>query len=253
MPSNTIQIKRSSVGGKVPLISDLEYGELAVNFADGNLFFKSSSNIIEKLASREAIEISTAMQNASSDWETTSTTVQSNSATEWSNSIANDYTRSNFLPLTGGTLTGQFEVSGSSSSTTLYVENEKVGINTETPNEALTVVGAVSATGGFYDATGLISGAHFAAEIITTTTHNQAATTSHNLYDDDVTGATITVTLLPVANHVGVTSHKKIGTTASVILTPPAGVTIDGASSYTLTTPYEAVRIFTDGISYYIE
>lgn len=44
--SNKIILKKSSVGAKVPLTSDLEYGELALNYADGKLYFKNSSNVV---------------------------------------------------------------------------------------------------------------------------------------------------------------------------------------------------------------
>lgn len=40
--SNQITLKKSSVSGKVPLPADLEYGELALNYADGKLYFKKS-------------------------------------------------------------------------------------------------------------------------------------------------------------------------------------------------------------------
>ena len=40
----TIKLKKSSVPGKVPLPSDLAYGELAVNYTDGRLYFKDSAN-----------------------------------------------------------------------------------------------------------------------------------------------------------------------------------------------------------------
>jgi hypothetical protein len=39
-------LKKSSVLGKTPLVTDLEYGELALNYADGKLFYKTSSNSI---------------------------------------------------------------------------------------------------------------------------------------------------------------------------------------------------------------
>lgn len=44
-------LKRSSVSGKVPLTSDLEYGELAINYADGIAYFKKSDNTIGILSS----------------------------------------------------------------------------------------------------------------------------------------------------------------------------------------------------------
>ena len=45
--SNQIILKKSSVGAKVPLTTDLAYGELALNYADGKLYYKDSSNAIK--------------------------------------------------------------------------------------------------------------------------------------------------------------------------------------------------------------
>ena len=42
---------RSSVSGNIPATIDMNYGELALNYADGKLFFKDSSNNIQVLAS----------------------------------------------------------------------------------------------------------------------------------------------------------------------------------------------------------
>jgi hypothetical protein len=44
--SQKIILKKSSVPSKVPQLSDLEYGELAINYADGILHYKTSSNTI---------------------------------------------------------------------------------------------------------------------------------------------------------------------------------------------------------------
>lgn len=41
-----IRLKKSSVPGKVPLVTDLEYGELALNYNDGMLRFKTADNEI---------------------------------------------------------------------------------------------------------------------------------------------------------------------------------------------------------------
>ena len=45
--SNLVLLKKSSVVAKVPLTTDLAYGELALNYADGKLYFKNSSNAIQ--------------------------------------------------------------------------------------------------------------------------------------------------------------------------------------------------------------
>ena len=115
----------------------------------------------------------------SANWESTYTTVESNSSTNWDNNLSNQYTHTNFLPLSGGiistnlfvsgdyfnsdvlTVFGNISASGSvyssgnleingGSNTTLYVEDGLVGINTETPNEALTVFGNISASNSLY-------------------------------------------------------------------------------------------------------
>ena len=54
--SNKIILKKSSVGAKVPLTTDLEYGEVALNYNDGKLYFKNSSNNIAFLGSSSATE-----------------------------------------------------------------------------------------------------------------------------------------------------------------------------------------------------
>jgi hypothetical protein len=43
----TVKLKRSSVAGKIPDSSDLAYGELAVNYSDGKIYYKNSSNAIK--------------------------------------------------------------------------------------------------------------------------------------------------------------------------------------------------------------
>jgi len=45
--SATIKLKKSSIAGRIPSASDLEYGEIAINIADGKLYFKNSSNVIQ--------------------------------------------------------------------------------------------------------------------------------------------------------------------------------------------------------------
>ena len=49
--SNTIKLKRSSVATSTPTAGSLEYGELALNYTDGNLFFKTDANVVTLLAS----------------------------------------------------------------------------------------------------------------------------------------------------------------------------------------------------------
>jgi hypothetical protein len=50
--SSKIILKKSSVVSKVPQPSDLDYGEIAINYADGRVYYKSSANAIESFAAQ---------------------------------------------------------------------------------------------------------------------------------------------------------------------------------------------------------
>jgi hypothetical protein len=49
--ANKVLLKKSSTAAKVPLTSDLDYGELALNYADGKLYYKTSTNTISSFQS----------------------------------------------------------------------------------------------------------------------------------------------------------------------------------------------------------
>ena len=51
--TNTVLIKRSSSANAVPSSGNLQPGELAINYNDGNLFYKNTSNIITVIASNQ--------------------------------------------------------------------------------------------------------------------------------------------------------------------------------------------------------
>ena len=55
---STVKLKKSSVAGKIPLLADLDYGELALNYADGKLYYKSSSNTIEAISGSASGQVS---------------------------------------------------------------------------------------------------------------------------------------------------------------------------------------------------
>jgi hypothetical protein len=50
-----IKLKKSSVNSKVPLVGDIDYGEVALNYADGRLFYKNSSNAIKNFIDSDLI------------------------------------------------------------------------------------------------------------------------------------------------------------------------------------------------------
>ena len=55
MSNSKIRLKKSSVIGKVPLSGDLDYGELAINYADGVIYYKNSSNEIKNFIDSDLI------------------------------------------------------------------------------------------------------------------------------------------------------------------------------------------------------
>jgi hypothetical protein len=60
--ANKIFVKRSSVAAKVPLTTDLDYGELALNYTDGKLYYKTAGNVINFI---DAINTTATLTNKS--------------------------------------------------------------------------------------------------------------------------------------------------------------------------------------------
>lgn len=50
-----IRLKKSSVSGKIPADSALDFGEVAINYTDGKLFYKNSGNIVKSFADSDTI------------------------------------------------------------------------------------------------------------------------------------------------------------------------------------------------------
>ena len=56
--TNTVLIKRSATANTVPTAGQLANGEIAINYADGNLFFKDSGGSVQTLASKKFVSVS---------------------------------------------------------------------------------------------------------------------------------------------------------------------------------------------------
>lgn len=50
-----IILKRSSVDGKIPTTSDLDYGELAINYENGRIWYKNASNEIKNFVDSDLV------------------------------------------------------------------------------------------------------------------------------------------------------------------------------------------------------
>lgn len=55
--TTSIKLKKSSVTGKSPASGDLEYGELAINYQDGRLYYKDASNAIEAFLDSDNVDL----------------------------------------------------------------------------------------------------------------------------------------------------------------------------------------------------
>lgn len=51
-----VLLKRSSIAGRIPTASDLEYGELAINFADGKIHYKDNTNTIKSFVDSARVQ-----------------------------------------------------------------------------------------------------------------------------------------------------------------------------------------------------
>jgi archaellum component FlaG (FlaF/FlaG flagellin family) len=49
--ANKVLLKKSSVAAKVPVAADLDYGELALNYQDGKIYYKKADNSIDSFSS----------------------------------------------------------------------------------------------------------------------------------------------------------------------------------------------------------
>ena len=53
--ANKVLLKKSSVAAKVPVAGDLDYGEIALNYQDGKIYYKKADNSIDSFVSSSAV------------------------------------------------------------------------------------------------------------------------------------------------------------------------------------------------------
>lgn len=72
------------------------------------------------------------------------------------------------------------------------------------------------------------------------------------LVDDDTVGGAVTVNLPPASESKRVYHVKKLGTTGNVTIDGDGSETIDGATTYVMSTQYQTVSVLSDGVGWYI-
>jgi hypothetical protein len=139
--SNKIILKKSSVGAKVPLTTDLEYGEVALNYNDGKLYFKNSSNNIAFLGSSSATETLTNKSVSLGSNTLTGTVAQFNSALTDGDfaTLAGTETLTN-KTLTNPVISGTLTVSGSTGANGYILTSTGTGMQWQ-PQSANTLDG----------------------------------------------------------------------------------------------------------------
>lgn len=164
--SNKLLLKKSSVAAKVPLTTDLDYGELALNYADGKIYFKNSSNVIKSFTIDDNV-VTLAGTQTLTNKTLTSPTINSGAlsgtfsgshtysgAITISNSTASSSTSTGALIVSGGVGVGgtiyadQIRLANNGNGTNVYIGDDIVLGDINTSN-TLGVRGIQDATKGY--------------------------------------------------------------------------------------------------------
>lgn len=105
--ANKVLLKRSSIAGKAPVTSDLDYGELSINYADGVLYYKNSNNNIGSfLSNGSSFSANVLTANVVSTGTVTTTgNINSSGNVIASGNVSAAYFQGNAVSVTGLTLT----------------------------------------------------------------------------------------------------------------------------------------------------
>lgn len=151
MATTKIKLKKSSVPTNAPSTGDLDYGELAINYADGRLYYKNSSNVIKNFIDSDRVvsQIAALSGGGGGDGLDSAAVLAL-----FSGGTGVTYNGSGQFSIGQAVGTGD-SVSFAGlivDSDTLYVDtvNDRVGIGTTTPSNKLTVIGDISNQGDIY-------------------------------------------------------------------------------------------------------
>ncbi len=135
---NKIVLKKSSVATKTPLDTDLDYGELAINYTDEKLYFKNASNVIKSFGQGTVTSVSTGTGLTGGPITTTGTIALANTAV-----TAGSYTLSNITVDAQGRITAAS--SGTAGGSALAISN-KTAAYTVVAGDLGTIINCTSGT-----------------------------------------------------------------------------------------------------------
>lgn len=142
MSSNTIiQLKRSAISGNTISSSEINYGELAINYADGKLFYRKTDdsvgtiytpNVYNTFNVNSTLLVPTTPSEILSLQPTGAITVVANTTTD--TIIIGETLTGNVLLKTGGTISGDLTVTGSTKQkdSTIFSSNTSLSTVSET-------------------------------------------------------------------------------------------------------------------------
>jgi hypothetical protein len=121
-----IELKRSAIPGKVPTVSQLDLGELAINTYDGTVYFKQDTTVSESI-----IQLATTAGSGSA-------VVSASHADNADFAISSSY--ANFATTAGSAISSSYSLSGS------YAQTASFALNTGTASYVLSASYAISAS-----------------------------------------------------------------------------------------------------------
>lgn len=155
-----IILKKSSVAAKNPLAADLDYGELALNYTDGKLYFKNASNVIKSFTIDDSVVTLTGIQTLTNKT-LTSPVINSGAlsgtfsgAITLSDATASTSTTTGALKISGGLgvvgsiYADQIRLTNNGSGTNVYIGDDVVLGDVNAAN-TLSVRGIQDATKGY--------------------------------------------------------------------------------------------------------
>lgn len=139
--NTTIQLKRSSISGNTVTSSDINYGELAINYADGKLFYRKTDdsigtiytpNVYSTINVNSTLLIPTSPTEILSLQPTGAITINANAGTD-TITIGETLT-GNVILTTGGIISGDLTVTGATKQkdSTLYSGNTSLSTVSQT-------------------------------------------------------------------------------------------------------------------------
>lgn len=231
--ANKIVLKKSSVAAKVPLTTDLDYGELALNYADEKLYFKNSSNVVKSFnVTQSTLTIGTGLSGTSYNG-TSAVTIAIDSTVA---TLSGTQTLTNKTIAAGSnTISGltNANLSGSAGITNANLANSSVTIN----GTAVSLGGSATVTANTTNAltigTGLSGTSFNGGSAVTIAIDSTVATLSgtQTLTNKTISGSSNTLSNIP--NSALTNSSVTIGSTA--ISLGGTATTIAGLTSVTST------------------